>query len=446
MSYSIFRVQGIKTLSDLRGLGKHNSERVSETNLDIDKERSKDNIELIECNSYLNKFNDITAKMKEEHNERMKTIRKDRVKSFENAIDSAHNDVACEFLFSSDEVFFKDMSREQVESWAKDSLEFVAKDIGITKDKIIHASVHMDEKTPHLHVVAVPLVKAYDGRRKQEVLQINRKHFIKTREDLSKLQDIYHQRMNEKGHKLERGDTKNARHERVLEFKEKTNYYEKELEKIQTETKEQSRTIVTLENVKADLNRSIYNKELDLKSLGQAEEKIKSLDEIEFKEKGGVLRSKSVELAPEDFQHIKALAQSSETLKRENEDLKSQNRSLENENESLKVTNRDLREELHETEKEKNWYKKHFERLQKLFDKAKDFYQELGQLKSFERVIGIAKYKVNQVIGRYDSQMRYSTNDMPENEKVGYRHQAELIKERRASKRKSKEREQGPER
>ncbi|WP_172460913.1 MobV family relaxase, partial [Priestia endophytica] len=197
MSYSIFRVQGIKTLSDLRGLGKHNSERVSETNLDIDKERSKDNIELIECSSYLNKFNDITAKMKEEHNERMKTIRKDRVKSFENAINSAHNDVACEFLFSSDEVFFKDMTREQIESWAKDSLEFVAKDIGITKDKIIHASVHMDEKTPHLHVVAVPLVKAYDGRRKQEVLQINRKHFIKTREDLSKLQDIYHQRMNE---------------------------------------------------------------------------------------------------------------------------------------------------------------------------------------------------------------------------------------------------------
>jgi regulator of replication initiation timing len=446
VSYSIFRVQGIKTLSDLRGLGKHNSERVSETNLDIDKERSKDNIELIECDSYLKKFNDITAEMKEEHNERMKTVRKDRVKSFESAINSAHNDVACEFLFSSDEAFFKDMTREQVESWAKDSLEFVAKDIGITKDKIIHASVHMDEKTPHLHVVAVPLVKAYDGRRKQEVLQINRKQFIKTREDLSKLQDTYHQRMNEKGYKLERGDTKNAKHERVLEFKEKTNYHEQELKKAKEQSKGMISTVVSLQNTEADLNRSIYNKQLDLENLGHSMEKVKELDKIEVKEKGGLLRSKSVELAPEDFQQIKALAQSSETLKRENKSLKSQNRSLENENESLKVTNRDLREKLHQTEKEKNWYKKHFERLQKLFDKAKDFYQELGQLKSFERVIGIAKYKVNQVIGKYDSQMRYSTNDMTENEKVGYRHQAELVKERRASKRKNKEREQGPER
>jgi regulator of replication initiation timing len=444
VSYSIFRVQGIKTLSDLRGLGKHNSERVSETNLDIDKERSKDNIELIECDSYLKKFSDITVEMKEEHNERMKTVRKDRVKSFESAINSAHNDVACEFLFSSDEEFFKDMTREQVESWAKDSLEFVERDIGITKDKIIHASVHMDEKTPHLHVVAVPLVNAYDGRRKQDVLQINRKKFIKTREDLSKLQDTYHQRMNEKGHKLERGDTKNARHERVLEFKEKTNYHEQELKKVQTEAKERSREVITLDNVKADLDRAIYNKELDLKDLEKSMEKVKELDKIEVKEKGGLLRSKSVELAPEDFEHLRTLAQSSENLRRENESLKSRNSSLNNENASLKMTNRDLRENLHEAEKEKTWYKNQFERLQKLFDKVKGFYKEHDKLKTFEHVVGIAKYKVNQVIGRYNSQMRYPTNDMTEGEKEGYRHQAQLVKER-ASQRKSRERDYGPE-
>lgn len=445
MSYSIFRVQGIKTLSDLRGLGKHNSERVSETNLDIDKERSGDNIELIECDSYLKKFSNITAEMKDEHNERMKTVRKDRVKSFESAINSAHNDVACEFLFSSDEEFFKGMSRDQIETWAKDSLEFVTKDIGITKDKIIHASVHMDEKTPHLHVVAVPLVKAYDGRRKQEVLQINRKQFIKTREDLSKLQDTYHQRMNEKGYKLERGDTKNARHERVLEFKERTNYHEQELQKVKEQSQGMVSKVVDLQNMEADLNLAIYNKELDLEQLEKSTKKVKALDDIEFKEKGGLLRSKTVELAPEDFQQLKALAQSSESLKRENESLKSQNNSLKNENASFKEANRDLREELHHTEKERNKYKKHFERLQKLFDKVKDFYRENNNLKAIEHVIGIAKYRVNQVIGKYDSQMRYSTDDMTEDQKVGYRHQAELVKERRATKRKGREQE-GPER
>jgi hypothetical protein len=445
VSYSIFRVQGIKTLSDLRGLGKHNSERVSETNLDIDKERSKDNIELIECDSYLKKFNDITAEMKEEHNERMKTVRKDRIKSFESAINSAHNDVACEFLFSSDEEFFKGMSRDQIETWAKDSMEFIEKDIGITKDKMIHASVHMDEKTPHLHVVAVPLIKAYDGRRKQEVLQINRKQFIKTREDLSKLQDTYHQRMNEKGYKLERGETKNVRHERVLEFKEKTNYHEQELKKAKEQSKGMISKVVNLQNTEADLNRAIYNKELDLEQLEKSTKKVKALDDIEFKEKGGLLRSKTVELAPEDFQQLKALAQSSESLKRKNESLESENNRLRNENASFKVANRDLRGELHDTKKEMNKYKKHFERLQKLFDKVKGYYQELGYSKAHEQVIGIAKYKVNQLLGRHDSQMRYSTNEMTEAEKQGYRIEDKREKAR-APKRKSREQDHGLER
>ncbi|WP_172463380.1 MobV family relaxase [Priestia endophytica] len=445
MSYAIFRVQGIKTLSDLRGLGKHNAERVSETNLDIDKERSRENIELIECDSYLQKFNDITVEMKEEHNERMRTVRKDRIKSFESAINSAHNDVACEFLFSSDEEFFKGMSKEQVESWARDSLEFVAKDIGITKDKIIHASVHMDEKTPHLHVVAVPVVKAYDGRRKQEVLQINRKQFIKTREDLSKLQDTYHQRMNEKGYKLERGDTKNARHERVLEFKEKTNYHEQELKKAKEQSKGMISKVVSLQNTEADLNLAIYSKELDLEQLKKSTKKVKALDDIEFKEKRGLLRSKTIELAPEDFQQLKALAQSSESFKRKNESLEGENNRLRNENASLRVQNKDLKDNIRQVEKEKDSYKSHFERLQLLFNKVRDFYREQDKVKKFDCIVGIAKCKVNQIIGRVNSRMRYSKDDMTESEKEGYQYQANIVKENRLKQRK-KEREQGPER
>ncbi|MGM1986608.1 plasmid recombination protein, partial [Bacillus cereus group sp. BceL126] len=80
MSYSIFRVQGIKTLSDLRGIGKHNAERVSYTNLDIDREKSKENIELIQCESYRNRFNEITKEMKADHDKRMETTRSDRRK------------------------------------------------------------------------------------------------------------------------------------------------------------------------------------------------------------------------------------------------------------------------------------------------------------------------------------------------------------------------------
>ena len=59
MSYSVFRIQGIKTTGDLVGISKHNKDRVSHTNQDIDTSRSKDNIILIECDNYNSKFNHI---------------------------------------------------------------------------------------------------------------------------------------------------------------------------------------------------------------------------------------------------------------------------------------------------------------------------------------------------------------------------------------------------
>lgn len=181
MSYAIFRVQGIRTTGDLKGIGKHNLERVSYTNLDIDSSMFDENIHLIspaDSKSYMNRFSEIVKPMKLEHDEKMKNERKDRVKSFEAKINSSKNDVASEFLFTSDEKFFEGMNKDQVKKWAETCLDFVKKDIGIQESHMLHAVVHMDEKTPHLHIVAVPLVKKMDGRAKREVWQINRKHFI----------------------------------------------------------------------------------------------------------------------------------------------------------------------------------------------------------------------------------------------------------------------------
>lgn len=237
MSYSIFRVQGVKTLSDLRGIGKHNKERVSHTNPDIDRERSSENIELVPCStSYRQRFNEITAEMKKEHEERMAKTRSDRRKTFEQAVDTAKNDVAAEFLFTSDEVFFEGKTRAEIEAWAERSLEFLQEDIGISKENIIQATVHMDEKTPHLHVVAVPLVKAWDGRKKADTWQISRKKFIKTKEDLARLQDVYNDRMNEAGFELERGNSgKDRLHVPTEVLKKESQYYRQELTMVKSE-------------------------------------------------------------------------------------------------------------------------------------------------------------------------------------------------------------------
>lgn len=205
MSYSVFRIQGIKTTGDLVGISKHNKDRVSHTNQDIDTSKSKDNIILIECNNYNSKFNDIVAPMKQEHTERIKTMRADRIKTFNQHINSSKNDVAFEMVFTSDNEFFDGLNRNDIKKWAEKSLDFVTKDLGIERRNILHAIVHMDEKTPHLHVVAVPLVKTYNKKQNKDVWSISRRQYINGKSQLSKAQDIYNQRMNEGGYELDRG-------------------------------------------------------------------------------------------------------------------------------------------------------------------------------------------------------------------------------------------------
>ena len=220
MSYSVFRIQGIKTTGDLVGISKHNKDRISHTNQDIDHSKSKDNITLIECSNYNQKFNNIVAPMKKEHEKRMKTMRSDRVKTFNQHINSSKNDIACEMVFTSDNEFFDNMSKDEIRTWAERSLDFVTKDLGIEKKNILHAVVHMDERTPHLHIVAIPLVKKFNKKRDKEVWSISRRHYISGKQALSAFQDKYNQRMNENGYKLDRGEKGSGKlHTPTIDFK-----------------------------------------------------------------------------------------------------------------------------------------------------------------------------------------------------------------------------------
>ncbi|MEH7554306.1 MobV family relaxase [Priestia megaterium] len=437
MSYSIFRVQGIKTLSDLRGIGKHNADRVSDTNLDIDKDKSSENIELVKCDSYRKRFSEITLDMRREHNERMKTTRSDRRKTFEQAVDGAKNDVACEFLFTSDEEFFKGKSKAEIQAWAQDSLEFVTDEIGLSHDKIIHASVHMDEKTPHLHIVAVPLTEIYDGRRKEDVLTISRHQFIRTKDDLSSLQDKYNERMNENGYVLERGTPKEIRHKKVKAFKEQTQYHEKVAVQVKQSVKE-------LEGKKTNLEVAISNRKSDMDNLKKEITQVKKIDDMEFKEKGTLFnlkQPKSVELSFEDFESLKALAKSSEALKRENEAYKEMYEKEKITTESLRERNNSLDKQLTESKKETRWYKNQYERLGQLFDNIKDRYQARAPeiFEDFQRIVGFAKYEFNRTVNRFkNNKQAYDENKLTKAEKAGYESAEKFFKDRGREKTRNK--------
>ena len=263
MSYSVFRIQGIKTTGDLVGISKHNKDRVSHTNQDIDTSRSKDNIILIECDNYNSKFNDIVAPMKQEHTERMKTMRADRIKTFNQHINSSKNDIAFEMVFTSDNEFFDGLNRNDIKKWAEKSLDFVTKDLGIERRNILHAIVHMDEKTPHLHVVAVPLVKTYNKKQNKDVWSISRRQYINGKSQLSKAQDIYNQRMNESGYELDRGEKGSSK-----EHTTKAQYIDKLLSE-NKELKRQNKELragVPKDNLKIwDNNNKLHNENESLK-------------------------------------------------------------------------------------------------------------------------------------------------------------------------------------
>lgn len=235
MSYAIFRVEGIKTLKDLGQISAHNrrDKKSYQSNPDIDINKSKDNITLIECpNKYITEYMKMIKPYKDQHDLKQETEREDRKRTFNEMLDKSNSVVADELLFTSDNDFFNGMNKEDIIKWSNTCLDFVYNNLGYKREQILHATIHMDEKTPHLHCVVVPLVKKYDERSKCEKYTISKKQYIKDNIHLSELQDQYCNLMNEKGFMLERG-IKNSDNEHIAikEYKRLTRKISNEVEK-----------------------------------------------------------------------------------------------------------------------------------------------------------------------------------------------------------------------
>src|SRR5574344_1600198 len=235
MSYAIFRVEPINKLYDLAQIGSHNKreKKAYKSNPDIDITKTKNNIEIVPlADKYIKGFYELTKEYKKEHDKRMETMRDDRKRSFKQMVDDSNNVVADELLFTSDSDFFKNMSKKQIRKWADTCMDFVYEDLGYKKEQILHATIHLDEKTPHLHCVVVPLIKKFDKRTNTEKWTISKKQYIKDKAHLSSLQDKYYERLINNNFDLERG-IKNSDNEHISikEFKKITKKLDNRLEK-----------------------------------------------------------------------------------------------------------------------------------------------------------------------------------------------------------------------
>ena len=226
MSYGIVRIQKYNN-SQVRGIENHLERRNTTTNPDIDKSKSKMNY-------------DLTA-MKDRT---LKSMIKEKLQNVE--IKKKRKDVVTmvEMLFTASPEFFENMTDDEIRSYFQNCYEFAAKKYGA--ENIIAADVHLDEKTPHMHLELVPISK---GRLCAKDL-FNHK--------LEELQEQAHQQVFSH-YGLERGDShKKAKHISTLNYKILT------LEKKEIELQQQ---IAELENARD--NSQLYKLQRDLKSTQQ---------------------------------------------------------------------------------------------------------------------------------------------------------------------------------
>ena len=207
MNYAIFRSEPIRTIPDLAQVGAHNDreKKAYDSNPDIDITKSINNIEIIPLDNtkYVKKFHEITKEYRMEHNERMKTERSERKKTFNQMLNSSQNVVAdnLEFNMNNSE-YVKNLDRDDLIKFGNVCKDFVIKDLGYKPEQVIQMVMHNDERTPHVHCTVVPLVRKYDKRTNTERYTISKKQYIKDKIHLSQLQDKFYERLTELDLKL----------------------------------------------------------------------------------------------------------------------------------------------------------------------------------------------------------------------------------------------------
>jgi len=268
---------------------------ISHTNEDIDWTKTSENVFLVE------------------QQERFRTFVSNRISEL-NLKRQPRSDatVMCQCLVTSDNAFFEKMSRQEQTEYFKKSLDFIKERYG--EKNLVSATIHYDERTPHMHVNFVPVTE--DGR-------LSAKDLFSPK-SLRALQDDYNRFVREQGYDLERGDIgSKTKHLEVEEYKLETKY---EQLKAKEQRLEQLEKIDTAIGLQAEKGKFTYS----TKEVEAIKEQNKSL-KLEGLRKDGTIRDLTTRLSEAEKQLLKARKEIEgikvpmERLK----DLESENRALE---------------------------------------------------------------------------------------------------------------------
>lgn len=275
MSYCVARMEKMKS-DNLVGIGNHNQRRFSNhSNKDIDVSKSHLNYDILDkVKSYKT---DIEGYINANKSSK-RAVRKDAV-------------LVCEWIITSDSDFFESLSPADTREYFQTAIDFFAERYG--SKNLMYAQVHLDERTPHMHLGIVPFDK-------------DNKLTAKTMFDREALQDIQNELpryMNERGFKVERGRVgSEAKHLTVQEYKD-----------VQKEIKKQSEV---LDGVKKELE--------SVKNVTRTKD---FLDELDSKSKKTLLGN-DVKISQEDYQELKEQLLGADKSLLEMDKLKQHNQKL----------------------------------------------------------------------------------------------------------------------
>ncbi len=207
MSYAIIRNANYKK-ENLAGLYKHNERKnTNYSNKDINKNNSIKNYSIKQCNTtYLNAI----KILQKENNLQGRIIKT--------------TNVACELIITSDKEFFENIGEKETKRYFQTAYNFVASYKNLGEKYILSAKVHMDETTPHLHLVFVPVVHKLDKNTGKQIDKIACSEYWKGKDSYRQLQDNFYKYISDNGFDLERGKSKGTKHIDTKTLKQITNF------------------------------------------------------------------------------------------------------------------------------------------------------------------------------------------------------------------------------
>lgn len=143
VGYAVVHMMKIKS-GAVGGIQSHNNrEHEPKTNPDVDMSRSEDNYDLIPCDNYKRSIKEKLSNLVESS----RAVRKDAV-------------VVCNFIVTSDNETMDALGADRQREFFRDSVKWFSD--RYEADRVLNATVHMDETTPHLHIGVMPITQ--DGR------------------------------------------------------------------------------------------------------------------------------------------------------------------------------------------------------------------------------------------------------------------------------------------